>query len=572
MKVCPVCRAQFPPGANFCPDDGHALEKPEHAVVAEEDLFLGALLDERYRVEAKLGEGGMGIVYAARHEVIDKPVAIKILRHEYCRDKGLVQRFIREARAASRIGHPNIVDVTDFGKLPDGHIYFVMEYLMGTTLGCLLRENKEVPLPRVIDLVVQMCHGLAAAHAKGIVHRDLKPENIFVVNPVVDGIGGLDETGTRHDFVKLLDFGIAKFNFGQKTRLTRMGAVFGTPQYMSPEQAAGEDSDHRGDIYALGCILYEMVTGQVPFVADTFMGTLTKHMFEAPMRPRRMRPELHIPEPLEEVILKMLAKEPASRFDSATDVVTALHKALSSIEGADVLLLVPDDMLETRPPVATNLDLRGISSKHDVAFSNIEEKEEGEAEDALVYDLGEPLHAAAEPETPAFFHRISPLWALAMVLLGAVAIATFIWAMRTGAMHTGAKHLAKRPVGMGTKDLELDSPRASRGDAGLEGGSRLQPDVGVVPDAKERAKRFYNKVWVDSIPGGALVKIGGNWTGKKTPLWVKVPVDGRGKVRVTLFLAGFKNARRTLRGKRQRVRVKLKPGGALRSPFPKKTP
>ncbi|MCC6747296.1 MAG: protein kinase [Deltaproteobacteria bacterium] len=346
MRVCPRCRAPFPPGANFCPHDGHHLEDLFAHEDPEADRFIGKVLDERYQVEDRLGQGGMGMVYAARHVVIDKPVAIKILRHEYCRDPGLVERFIREARAASRIGHPNIVDVTDFGRLADGHIYFVMEYLVGTTLAREIREQKVLPLERVVDLATQICNGLGAAHAKGIVHRDLKPENVFIINPSNSAI--LDEAGgVRQDFVKILDFGIAKISWGPGTRLTKVGSIFGTPQYMSPEQAAGQDADHRGDVYSLGCIIYEMVTGEVPFTADTFMGTLTKHLFEAPLRPRELRPDLNIPEPVERLILTALAKDPGDRYSSVAALAAALQ------ECAPVRVDIPPDA--TFPPGQTGL-------------------------------------------------------------------------------------------------------------------------------------------------------------------------------------------------------------------------
>ena len=369
MRVCPTCRAEFPEGANYCPNDGRELEDQDTSA-AEEDRFLGELFDNRYRIESRLGQGGMGMVYAARHVMIDKPVAIKVLRHEYCRDKGLVQRFIREARAASRIGHANIVDVTDFGTLPDGHIFFVMEYLLGWTLGQLMRKARGMPLSRVADLALQICRGLGAAHAKGIIHRDLKPENVFVVNPRTnDRESVIDiETGQRRDFVKLLDFGIAKFNYGQKTRLTRLGSVFGTPQYMCPEQAGGEDADHRGDVYSLGCILYEMVTGQVPFTSDTFMGTLTKHMFEQPLPLRQLRPDLGISAQLEQVVLRMLAKDPKERFQSMAEVAVELQVFAPDADpmGGTPRQRAGDDRdgghtrrpSGTYPPGVTQLDLR----------------------------------------------------------------------------------------------------------------------------------------------------------------------------------------------------------------------
>ncbi|MFH1130103.1 MAG: serine/threonine-protein kinase, partial [Pseudomonadota bacterium] len=183
MRVCPVCRTSFPPGANFCPADGQQLQDAGSESDPQYDQFLNKILDHRYRIESRLGQGGMGVVYAARHVVIDKPVAVKILRHEFCQNRALVERFIREARAVSRIGHPNIVDVTDFGSLPDDHVYFVMEFLVGVTLSQELRDLGNLRLPRVVDLSLQVCQALAAVHAAGIVHRDLKPENIFIVNP-----------------------------------------------------------------------------------------------------------------------------------------------------------------------------------------------------------------------------------------------------------------------------------------------------------------------------------------------------------------------------------------------------
>jgi serine/threonine protein kinase len=360
MKSCPVCRNRFPTGANFCPHDGKALvQLPESERHPIDDRFVGTTLDGRYEVERRIGQGGMGVVYSARHTVIDKPVAIKVLRPEYCRKAGLVERFEREARAASRIGHPNIVDVTDFGKLDDGQVYLVMEQLVGDTLAAEIRRLDErierMPLSRVIDLATQTCHGLSAAHAKGIVHRDLKPENIFIVNPKNDTV--IEESaGYRTDFVKLLDFGIARFTV-ESARITQMGSVFGTPQYMSPEQAAGQDSDHRGDIYALGCIIYEMLVGRPPFLADTFMGTLTKQMYEPPVSPRQMRHDGSIPPPLEAAILRMLAKKPEDRFQSTAEVASALNDCFRTRSGP---IAAPEP---TDPPGPTELVPLGASAR-----------------------------------------------------------------------------------------------------------------------------------------------------------------------------------------------------------------
>jgi len=228
MKICPICRTEFPPGANYCPHDGQSLRLVASASDMLRDPLIGQLIDDRYRIESVLGQGGMGIVYTARHVVIDKAVALKVLREEYCRREGLVERFIREARAASRIGHPNIVDVTDFGELSNGQTFLVMEHLEGTTLASELQRLDErmerMPISRVLDLSIQICQGLAAAHAKGIVHRDLKPENIFIVSPRNDTL--LEDTGGyRLDFVKVLDFGIAKCQSKQRARMRTTAAT-----------------------------------------------------------------------------------------------------------------------------------------------------------------------------------------------------------------------------------------------------------------------------------------------------------------------------------------------------------
>ncbi|MCA9581367.1 MAG: serine/threonine protein kinase, partial [Myxococcales bacterium] len=276
------------------------MSKTDHLRVVEEglapslpppDKLIGRTIDGRYVVEKVLGEGGMGLVYRAKHTVLNKPLAIKVLRPDVSKDEEIIRRFRQEAQSATAIGNQHIIDIIDFGTLPDASTYFVMEFLDGRDLTHVVENDSPLSVERAVHITRQLCRALGAAHEAGIVHRDLKPDNIYLVR-----------RGDDDSFVKVLDFGIAKVG-GTTQKLTKAGAVFGTPHYMSPEQCSGADTDHRTDIYALGVIMYEMVTGKVPFEADNLMGILTKHMYEAPMPPSGFELD-HVVDPeIEAVIL-----------------------------------------------------------------------------------------------------------------------------------------------------------------------------------------------------------------------------------------------------------------------------
>jgi serine/threonine-protein kinase len=308
-KVDPDASIEVPPPSRV---DRGELGAPQGAV----DPYIGTTFDHRYKIEKLLGEGGMGFVYMARHKVIDKKVAIKVLRADLARDREILDRFLQEAKSASSIGNSHIIDISDFGDLPDGSTYFVMEYLEGKGLGHVMEETNGFDVERICNIALQIADGLAAAHERGIVHRDLKPDNIFLV-----------PRGAEKDFVKILDFGIAKVSNGAtNTKLTKAGAVFGTPHYMSPEQAAGAPIDHRTDIYSLGVILYELTAGQVPFNAENFMGILTQHMYKAPVPIRALVPTPDCPPGLEALILKCLSKKPDARYASMQELSDDLEK------------------------------------------------------------------------------------------------------------------------------------------------------------------------------------------------------------------------------------------------------
>ncbi len=311
------------------PYDAAALFAPTPPPVRD---ISGTLLLDRYRLLKKLGEGGMGTVYLAEHVTIKKRCAIKLLNPEYAHKEELVQRFLQEARAASMIAHENVVEITDFGAAPNGSVFFVMEMLVGEDLSDTIKREAPMPWSRVAPIALQICRALGAAHSKGIVHRDMKPENCFRV----------DRHGNA-DFIKVLDFGIAKVTSddpdGTGGRLTSTGMIFGTPTYMSPEQAQGQRVDLRSDIYALGVILYELLTGKVPFSADNFMGILTKHMFDDPPAPSVAAPNAGISPEVEAIVLKCLQKDRAFRFQTMEELGAAI---LAVGTGASPVTVVPE--------------------------------------------------------------------------------------------------------------------------------------------------------------------------------------------------------------------------------------
>jgi eukaryotic-like serine/threonine-protein kinase len=317
-KVCRACNRSYSSGEVFCAEDGSRLSTRELGAATVPDPLIGSTLGERYRILRVLGEGGMGRVYEAEHTLIERRVAIKVLREDFCRRADVVERFRREAKSASRIGHPNIVDVLDFGETPSGASYFVMELLSGEDLADVLSRKGALTPERAVLILFQCCHALAAAHDKGIIHRDLKPENVFLV-----------EREGAPDFVKPVDFGVAKMSdldLAAETagKLTRTGVIFGTPEYMSPEQAGGLSADHRADIYALGITLYEVLTGRVPFEGASFMAVLSKHGSKALPPLRVVNPRLRISPQLERVVLRALEKDRARRFQHMRDMAAAL--------------------------------------------------------------------------------------------------------------------------------------------------------------------------------------------------------------------------------------------------------
>jgi predicted Ser/Thr protein kinase len=357
--ACQRCGAQNDPSAHYCSNCGteivvQSLPPTERQPEAQRsgtsvapprpsvppvpsrerhhaDPLIGRIVADRYRVLELIGRGGMGVVYRAEHARIGKILALKLLTGELTRDSNQVARFKREALMASKLSHPNTVQVFDFGDA-DGLAYLAMEYVRGTDLGTVVSSAGKLGHERAARIMVQVCSSLAEAHDKGIVHRDLKPENIMIVQ----GQSG-------EDVAKVLDFGLAKLRESSElSDVTSSGAIVGTPYYMSPEQIRGEAIGPPGDVYALGAVLYACVTGTVVFDAATPMGVLTRHLTEQPQPPNVRAPDAAIPKGLEQIILTALAKDPGQRYPSASALQDALVAELRGGGGATSLELLLD--------------------------------------------------------------------------------------------------------------------------------------------------------------------------------------------------------------------------------------
>ncbi len=284
------------------------------------DPLIGAFVGERFLVKRKLGEGGMGVVYEAEQTAIGRKVALKVV-HPHLTDESLLARFRNEAAAASRLDHPNTITVFDFGETAAGSPYIAMEFIEGASLDGEIRRGGALEWRRAARITAQICGSLANAHESGIVHRDLKPENVMLL-----------ERGGEKDIVKVLDFGIAKIMEGdgtdQRLALTRTGMVLGTPQYMSPEQIRGEKVDARSDIYSTGVIVYQMLTGALPFESENPMGLLTKHLMDEPPPFVRTNPAVQVPAGFERLVMRMLAKGPGERPQSMREVADRVDALL----------------------------------------------------------------------------------------------------------------------------------------------------------------------------------------------------------------------------------------------------
>lgn len=329
-KMCLVCNQQFASDVAACPQHGVTLVKigVDQKGEAEKDPFVGKILADRYEILSIAGRGGMGVVYKAKQQLIDRIIAVKMLKSDLTGDDQSVRRFQLEAKAASRLQHPNVITVHDFGIAETGQPFLVMDFIEGESLADIIKRHDRVDYRRAIPIFAQACSALEHAHRQHVIHRDVKPSNIVLI-----------QTEETPDFVKVVDFGIAKLTAlsGQESmHLTKTGEVFGSPIYMSPEQCQGIALDARSDIYSLGAAMYESLTGFPPLVGKTLVDTMSKHINEMPVSIREMCPELSVPHSIEAVILKALEKDKELRYESMLEMKEAMEFAFKRVlEGAE---------------------------------------------------------------------------------------------------------------------------------------------------------------------------------------------------------------------------------------------
>jgi len=453
MKACPKCGTEYSDATTLCPADGVALEKTD-------DSLLGQTLAGKYRIDERLSGGGMGTVYRGTHVLMDKTVAVKVLKPSLAADEKIVARFSREARAASKILHPHAISVTDFGEGENGVVFLVMEYLSGQTLKEIIRNEGPMPVARVAEILRQVGGALDAAHAEGVVHRDLKSDNIML----------LSSSGT--DYAKVLDFGIAKIKEPEGSydpALTNPDLVIGTPQYMSPEQCSqSPDIDARSDIYSLGVILYEMLVGHVPFTGASPTAIMLKHLQEP--APSVLAERDDLPPAIGRVVARALAKRPEERYNTVGELVEDFTVAAgmepagaAAAANSKPIAPPPDELLDDadEETLVRRRVTRPMAPPQDVPH--------------VVPVAVTPIPDELPPPPPP--SSFNPWKVLIPSMIGLLVIFGVIYALSRNSQPTNANPtgpaLAADP---NSSPVEAASPATGQGEAGLPlGGNTNQP-------------------------------------------------------------------------------------------------
>ena len=463
MKACPRCGKEYPDTTTLCPSDGEALEKTD-------DSLLGQILVDKYRIEERLSSGGMGTVYRGTHVLMDKTVAIKVLRPALAADEKIVARFSREARAASKILHPHALSVTDFGEAENGVVFLVMEYLAGTTLKEIIRQEGQMPLPRVVGIMRQVGSALDAAHAEGVVHRDLKSDNIML----------LSSYGT--DYAKVLDFGIAKIKEpegGYDPGLTAPDLVIGTPQYMSPEQCSqSPDIDARSDIYSLGVIVYEMLVGHVPFAGSSSTAIMLKHLQEP--APSVLKEREDLPESVARVIARTLEKRPEDRYETVGQLIEDLTIA-AGMETPAVSSSASGGLTETpvsQPATEDDLDEETLVRRRTRPMSPPIVEAPPAAAPVVSAEYAPPTNQMPPP--PSSFN---PWRVLIPSMIGLLVIFGVIYAFTRNSQPTNATTGSTLTADPNSSPVEAASPATGESEAGLPAGGQTNTSANANANA-----------------------------------------------------------------------------------------
>lgn len=383
MKLCLVCNFQTAEDQDVCPRDGSSM------VTVGDDPLLGMVVEGRYKIQSVIGQGSAGTVYKAVQELIGREVAIKVLHDYLVSDDEFIKRFRQEAKASSRLSHPNIITIYDFGVIPEGdRPYIAMDLLVGTPLSDLLSQVERISLDEAIPIFVQVCSALGEAHRQGVVHRDVKPENIVLV-----------ERSGQNLFPIVVDFGIARIvEESDAAKITRTGTVCGSPTYMSPEQCTSSKVDHRSDIYSLAVVIYETLTGDVPFHSDELVRVMAMHLSDPPKPLNQVKPGLIFPDALEECVYRALAKNPDQRYQSMEEFAEALENSVKKPEKGQAQTAIPSrtKKKELEPgPLAQDDSLHSVRSQSQEMSAPTKRHNPGDLASRAIEEMQQPQPASA---------------------------------------------------------------------------------------------------------------------------------------------------------------------------------
>jgi hypothetical protein len=465
VKICPVCSTEYADDVKFCPNDGQTLRAAAPAA-----NLVGQVVADRYHVIKKLGEGGMGQVYLAEHVKMGRRSAIKVMNPAMVHDPDAVARFNREAANASRITHPNVCAIYDFGETPDGLIYLAMEFIEGEPLTDLLEREGALPLHRAVGVFLQVADALQAAHDLGIVHRDLKPDNIMLARRKGGG-----------DVVKVVDFGIAKAVGGDESgqKVTKTGLVVGTPEFMSPEQLSGDTLDGRSDLYSLALVLYRMLTGKLPFEATTVQETMIKRLTDEPAPLAATRPDLTFPPGLQPVIDSALARSPVERYQSVAKFAGDIGAVAGTGGGGGARAAAAP--MAAIPKTRASADVDAKTQLMDTAAPG--KPRGGSATKKMV--------AQAPPQRSRLPVAVGAVVVLAAGVGG--------WVLLSGGDKTGGSTDTSR---VAQDTARVDSSTQNRGSLGLrDTGTRPPPPATPPAPPPQAAPRLSNARMADSLDG-----------------------------------------------------------------------